>query len=264
MRQSRWWLASVLCLAGSVVAEEATHEVRVAGYDFPPYVEIGDDSVSGLTLDLLERLDERLDDYHFEFMEMASRRRFRQFDAHGYDLMLFELPDWGWEEIGAEMTPVLARDSDVYVAHRREGRDQSFFDEVHERRLLGYLGYHYGFAGLETDSEHLEENFDIVLSRSHERNLQLILLDRSDVGEVAILTRSFLDSQIADNPEYRDRLLISERADQEFYLRGMLHPDSKLPIEELNSAIRQLEESGELADLRRQYHLPPEASLSGR
>ena len=211
MLRRMFWIFCGLTTGLSASAAESSCEIRVAGYEFPPYVIHADDGVRGLAPELVERLDEMLHNYCFEFVEMASRRRFEQFAAHGYDLMLFESPQWGWQDLVVDMTAVLARDRDIYVAHRRAGRDQSFFENIHERRLLGYLGYHYGFADLETDSEALETHFDILLSRSHERNLQLILLDRADVGEIAILTESFLNAQLAANPEYKQRLLISEQ-----------------------------------------------------
>ena len=36
----------------------------------------------------------------------------------------------------------------------------------------------------------------------------------------------------------------------------MLHPDSELSIEVLNSALEELENSGELEAMRRRHHLP--------
>jgi len=229
--------------------------ITVAGYDFPPFVSTVPYPPTGATLDLIESLNAVQDDYEFVFREITAKRRYEDFVEQRYDLILFEQPEWSWDGLDYQETSVLAYDAEIYIAHEREDRDQSFFDDIGQRKLIGYLGYHYGFAGLQSDARVLQEQFDITLSRNHRRNLQLILLDRPDVAEVAILTRSFLDSELATNPEYADKLLISETVDQRYRLRGLLQPDSNLSLESLESMLVALEEDGTLEALRENYYL---------
>ncbi|TVP54590.1 MAG: amino acid ABC transporter substrate-binding protein [Halomonadaceae bacterium] len=230
--------------------------VYVGGYDFPPFV-TASAPPAGATIDLIESLNGLQDQYQFHFQKITANRRYLDFSAHRYDLILFEQPQWGWEGLEFHQTGVIAEDDEVYVALRREGRDQEFFTALETRRLIGYLGYHYGFAGMESDVALLQQNFDITLTRNHRRNLQLILLDRPDVAEVAIVTRSFLESEMTQYPQQREQLLISERLDQRYRLRGLLHPQSTLSAETLDKLLMQLEDRGELARLRQFYGLAP-------
>ncbi|MDX1588676.1 MAG: hypothetical protein R3296_07035 [Oleiphilaceae bacterium] len=247
-------LVAGLLSAALAVADNEPETVVVGGYEFPPYV-MATDPPSGATLDLIAALNRIQPDYRFRFREITANRRHQDFSDGRIDLLLFEQPAWSWQGRSYHATPVLAEDEELYIAHRRQERDQGFFDQLRERRIIGYLGYHYGFAGMESDERKLRENFNITLSRNHERNLQLILLDRPDVAEVAIVTRSFLEREMANAPEYRQRLLVSERVDQRSRLRGLLRPGSPLSPQRLDELMAELEEEGILPRLRERYRL---------
>lgn len=244
-----------VAMTGSVMAaDDKPQAIVVGGYDFPPFV-MTTRPYTGVTLDLIDALNRLQSDYDFRFQEITANRRYQDFTQGRIDLMLFEQPVWGWQGLDYLSTRVIARDSEVYIAHQKPGRDQSFFDELENRRLIGYLGYHYGFAGMESDERRLREQFDITLSRNHQRNLQLILLNRPDVAEVAIITRAYLHRELAASEEYRDRLLISEKVDQVYRLRGLLRPGSALPVETLDAMLAKLEKKGVLPALRQRYRL---------
>lgn len=77
--------------------------------------------------------------------------RHLDFEAGLYDVIFFESLSWGWESLPVTATAPVLKDEEVYVALRKAGRDQSFFDNIAGRALVAISGYNYGFAGLTTD-----------------------------------------------------------------------------------------------------------------
>lgn len=226
----------ILCLsvAGSfTTGVSAQTEISVGIYNFPPVATVNNQNeAEGLLGDLLQELNTANDDIAFRVVHTSPKRRHLDFQAGLYDVIFFENPSWGWELLPVEATPPILKDDDVYVALNKPGRDQSFFDNVTERHIVAISGYHYGFAGLSTNNAELEERFNIEFSHSHSRNLDLIKADRPSLAEVAVVSRSYLRKHLTDNPDDRDRFLVSDTADQTYQLHiitrenGPISPDA--------------------------------------
>ncbi|MDX5297708.1 MAG: transporter substrate-binding domain-containing protein [Gammaproteobacteria bacterium] len=233
---------------------ETRTEVRVGGYEFPPYVMLKDGQPSGLLPDLLAAFNRLQTSHRFTFVETAPKRRYIDFSKGRIDLILFESSQWGWQHTPHLATRVFMHDEEVMVAIAKPERDARFFEQLQARKLVGILGYHYRFAGMDADENRLGKSFDILLSQDHLRNLNLILLDRPEVAEIAIVTHSFLEMFLDRHPEHRPRLMISA-PDQIYDLQGLLRPDGPLDLASLEKLLTLAEQDGTLAALRARYRI---------
>lgn len=217
-------------------------EVRVGGYEFPPFVDKNAPN-GGLAPSFVKALNDMSSKHTFTFVPTSPQRRYGHFRDGRFDMIMFEMPIWGWESqnLAYETTPVLLEGGEVYVAHKASASDQSFFDWLHDKRLVGLLGYHYGFADFNGDREFLEENYDIELTTSHRGNLGMVLKRRVDV---AVVTKSFLQLYFIENPAAREELVLSHKLDQEYRLPVIVSKDSPVGAAELSGMLEGLEQSG--------------------
>lgn len=244
---------------------QASTPVIVGAYNFNPIVTFGaNGEPEGLLVEVVQELNRRQQQFTFEIRRTSSKRRFEDYRLGRYDVILFESPQWGWQEMGMQSTPVLLEDEEVFVALNKPERDQSFFDNVTERRLLAILGYHYGFANFDANEENLAQRFEIEMSRSQERNMALILADRPSVAEVAVVPRSFLKRFRRNQPEDADRLLVSDRPDQVYQLCGMVRPESALNSQTLEALFHGMIDDGTYPAIVKRYGMRiPAALISG-
>lgn len=251
-----------LCLSRALIAivlwipfqVQATTPVTVGAYNFNPLITFDDGgNPEGLVVEVVEELNRRQQQFAFEILRTSSKRRFEDYRLGRYDVILFESLKWGWDTMEVDTTSVLLEDEEVFVALDKPERDQSFFDQVGERRMLAILGYHYGFADFDADETHLTRRFDIEMSRSQERNMALILADRPSVAEVAVMPRSFLKRFGRKRPEDAAKLLVSERPDQVYDLRGMLRPTAALSADQLEALFQAMIDDGTYPAIVRRY-----------
>ncbi|MFR9718655.1 substrate-binding periplasmic protein [Aeromonas diversa] len=230
-----------------------TVEIKVGGYPFAPFVEKrSDGGWQGLTLDLIAALNAGQSDFRFIFVPTSSANRYEALQLGRFDMMLFEDINWGWSSERIMVSPPFLYDGERYVALSNPTRDQRLFDRIDKLRLIGVKGYHYGFADFEGDPVILQRRYDILLVKDNVSIIKALLLERGDVG---IITQAYLLRYLAHHPELKDRLLISQRWDQKYQLRALLHPSSRLSLPMLQRYLSELEQKGELARLWQAYGL---------
>lgn len=255
---SRLLLMVLICCAPLAGAEQ---RVRVGAYHFPPYIAKPESAApEGMVPELLAALNAAQDDYRFDLVPTSVTRRYRDFVHARYDLILFESPDWGWQDIPLDKLDLRIADAEVYVARKEEGRDQRFFDRLGGKRMALYNGYHYGFAGYNADQDYLTRQFNAVLTYSHDSNLLMLLHGRVDISVVA---RSYLRIYQQEHPQQGERLLASERADQIYHHHALLRPQGPIDTKRLDALLQRLRDSGRLDDLTRRYHLLSAAEAAG-
>ncbi|MDX1633659.1 MAG: amino acid ABC transporter substrate-binding protein [Marinobacter sp.] len=242
-----------MTVSGSALA---AIRVAVGVYHFPPVATVSaTGEVSGLVGDLLAELNTRQSEYRFETYITSPKRRQLDFVEGHYHLIFFESPRWSWQDVDHLATEPLLMDRELYVALAKPGRDQSFFEPVSERKIVAMLGYHYGFSDEVTDEQILRQRFDIELSHSHRRNLELILADRPSVAEVAVVSESYLQLFLQRQPAMADRLLVSETPDQSYRMRALLRPDAPISLPALTSLLATIKDSGLYAEMVARYGL---------
>ncbi len=258
MKKTIWYLVAVaLLIPVKVFAEPVV--VKVGAYEFPPYFYSVHSKTGfkyrGATIDLIDAINAAQDEIRLELYVTSPKRRYLDFERQQYDLIMFESLIWGWGNYPMEASRVFMGGGEVYVALNKPGRDQNFFENVGGHSLVGILGFHYGFSNYISDDEYLNTKYRIFLSSDHERNLQLVLLDRPSIAEVAIVTRSYLNLFMRDNPESQEKFLVSEKCDQEYRHTILARKQGIVSVDDLNRWLDLLEKSGKLAEIRDKYGL---------
>lgn len=240
----------------------ATQEVRVGGYHFPPYVERPESSQpQGLVPDLLQALNATQQRYRFVLVPTSAPRRYRDLENGRFDLMFFESSTWGWQGRSYLALDLNVDDAEVFVAAAQPGRGQEYFQDLSDKRMALYHGYHYRFAGFNADPDHLVRNYNAMLTYSHDSNLLMLLAQRADV---AVVTRSYLQMFLDRHPALVPELLVSAQADQLYHHQILLRRGGPLKPAQIGELLRQLKGSGEFSRLLDRYHLTLIDKESGR
>ncbi len=226
--------------------------VRVGGYPFLPFV---DPSSNGVTKDLIKALNGFQTRYQFQFVPTSANRRYTDLANSKFDLIFFENIQWGWDAKSVATTKVFLKgDGEVYVALAKPGRDQHFFDKVQDKHLLAVLGYHYAFANFEGDRNKLAAKYKISFCGDNEVSIKQLL---SEKGDIAILTKSYLDSYILKNPTVKSRLLVSTKFDQHYEHTAIVKKGNTPSAEDIQLLLEKMEQAGELNKVWRQYGFVP-------
>ncbi len=244
------WVVLGMMLVQPLLAAQL---VKVGAYHFPPYVSTPEaEHPQGLLPDLLTALNAQQSDYQFVLVPTSVTRRFRDFNSARYDMILFESPAWGWQNIAYESFDLQVADAEVFVAKAVAGRGQEYFEQLEGKRLALHSGYHYGFAKLNADPEFLTKQFNAVLTYSHDSNLLMVLRERADI---TVVTRSYLHDYLLRYPEQRTQMLVSDRPDQVYKHQLMLRPNAPISMQALHGLLHQLGDSGQLSTLYKRYAL---------
>lgn len=240
---------SIMAFAQTEIAPKPL--IRVGGYQFAPYVNLQmDGRYTGLTLDMINALNQIQQQVTFEFVPTSIEHRNKAYAAERFDMMLFEDPNWGWQHTKMQFIPLNIKDGEVFIALKNRAKEQGFFADLTNKSMVLVKGYHYAFIGSETDPVQLKKRFDLVFVTSNKASIETILRQRADIAPV---TLSYLNYYLALNPEEKDKLLISNQWVQHYHLGVLLTPHSLLKIDQLNHWLELLQQSGKLATLTQDY-----------
>ncbi|GAJ48548.1 putative ABC transporter substrate-binding protein [Aeromonas salmonicida subsp. masoucida NBRC 13784] len=137
------------------------------------------------------------------------------------------------------------------------GRDQTFFEHIDQRKLIGVTGYHYGFADFNANADALKQRFRITLVKDSATAIQGLFKER---GEVAILNLAYLNQFSQQYPELATQLLRSDKWDQQYELRALLSPTADISTRQLETWLAELKKSGTLARLWTKYGVQHQAA----
>lgn len=241
--------------AGFGPAQAEPVDIQVGGYVFPPYVDVGvDGQARGLSLDLIAALNQHQQEYRFRFVLTSSNRRYADFAAGRFDLILFEDLRWGWANTVMTSTAPLVQDSDRFVTGRLVGRDQDYFAELCGKQIFAVRGYHYAFANFDADPDALASRFKITLldpsAASLERGLQQVANGQT---ELMIVTDSYLQHYLAQRPAMRERLLRAATPDGEYRLGALVRQQPTLDAAGFDALLAGLRANGSLQALAGRY-----------
>jgi polar amino acid transport system substrate-binding protein len=240
-------LISFSCLAVEPIS------VSVGMYPFAPFVELkGSNGEAGMTVDLVAALNKTQKKYHFNTVLIPPKRRYQSFNDGHYDVIFYESKSWGWQDIKVDTSHVYQKGGEIYVALKKPGRDQSYFNEFHGKRMIGILGFHYGFANFNADEEFLRNNFNMLITSENDRNMNLLLKER---GDLAVVTKAYLQRFLLEHPDEAPLFLISEKLDQEYNHTALLRPGISPNIDEINTMLTELKQAGEMRKILDKYGL---------
>ena len=238
---------TLVCFLLSTFSLQAKETVVVGLYHFPPFIVNDGEQVGGLAPEMLEIMNAEQNEFEFVAIAISPVTRHQILELGRVDMSMFEQPEWGWQGSDIDMSEVFLDGAEVYIALAEQGRDQNYFRDFSDKRMIGVRGYHYGFAGFNSDPEFLEEKFKMQLTPSNLGSIKMVL--DGNRGDVAVVTRSFLAQYLRQYPEHRERLLISNKLDQRYQLRIALRKGIGLTVEKLNALLKSLEEQGKFEKL---------------
>lgn len=230
--------------------------VNVSGVYFPPYA-FGDSEVTtrGILPELIAALNSQQSEFQFLIVPTSLQRRYADLNSGRVDISLFENPDWGWQAIPHQTLDMGLEDAEVFVARTAQGRNQAYFDNILGKRLALFSGYHYVFAGFNTDPDYLAKNYNAMVSRSLDGNIKMVMHRRADI---ALITRSYLKVFLEDYPKYAKSLLISQRVDQIYRHHAILRPNSPISAQRFQQLFEGLRQSGQLEKIFAPYSIKVE------
>ena len=235
------------------VGAKATEVIKVGIYDFPPYVFMEQDG-KGITAQLVAKMNQFQQDYQFVLVPTTPRRRYRDFNDNRFDMIMFESKDWGWQSYQVEPSRVFVKGAEVYVSLATKDRGQDFFSDFENKAMIGVLGYHYGFANFSGDQMYLHERFNLIQTNGQAKSLELILNER---GEIAVLTKEYLEHHFLRFPNDKAKLLISDKYDQVYLHTILVRKNHKLSTRYINNLLGKMEKKGTLDKLWQKYGLEP-------
>ncbi|HLA35798.1 MAG TPA: transporter substrate-binding domain-containing protein [Rhodocyclaceae bacterium] len=231
---------AIFCLICLPLRGWAVEIAHVGGYPFLPFV----DKSSGVTFDLIKAMNDYQSEYRFEFVPTSANRRYRDMADGVFTVIFFENVGWGWDAKTVDSSNVyLSGDGEVYVALNAPGRGQSYFDTLQDKAIIGVLGYHYAFADFEADQLKLSQKFKILFSQDNEVSLRKLLTRH---GDVAVITRSFLQGFLERHPESKGKFLVSERFDQVYTHTALVKKGSRPTVGEINALLSGMGKAGVL------------------
>jgi len=248
------WFAATAMMAGQIA--QAAEVVRVAGYDFPPFVEDAATEPHGITLQMLEALNKLQSRYEFRFVATSARRRYLDFNEGKFDLILFETPEWEWsfKKYPVDFSRIFLRGGEMFIALAEPGRGQEYFTDLKGKSIAGVSGYHYDFAGFEANPEVLQRKFGLRLVERPVSVIEAVLSKGSDLG---IVTDAYLRAYVGQHPEAKSKLLLSDRYDQTYAHRILVRRDGPVSVAQIDGLLDQMEREGVLAGLWRENGLHP-------
>ena len=232
-----------------VAASNAKETIQVGGFSFPPFVEFADGETTGLTLELIDLVNQSQSEFEFVFVRTSPKRRYQDMKDGRFQAMFFENAAWGWDGKPVKQTEEFLTGGEVYITKKTEGRGQEYFDDLSGKSKLGILGYHYGFANFDSSKEGLAKH-NARATSTHSGNIQSVLLDRADI---AVVTYSYIQRFMDENPDEAAKLLVSEKLDQPYSHRILVGNNSPASVEWFDQLLSTMSAGEDLRTLFASY-----------
>lgn len=227
--------------------------VSVGMYPFSPFVEPqGSQGEVGMTPDLVAALNKSQKKYHFNTFLIPPKRRYQSFIDGHYDVIFYESESWGWQDIEVDVSIIYQEGGEVYIALKKPGRDQKYFTDFKNKRMIGISGFHYGFAEFNSDADYLKQEFNMLLTPENDRNMKLLLKER---GDIAIVPKAYLKRFLLEHPDVKPDLLVSKKYDQKYQHTVLLRPGISPSVSEMNAMLNNLKKTGMMKKLLGKYGL---------
>lgn len=225
--------------------------VKVGVVEFPPYIQIeANGQVKGMIAVLFEFLNSTQKEYYFQPVVTTAMRRHRDFKNETYDLSFFDNIDWGWDKNTVDATNVFMTGKEIYIALKKPERGETYFSDFSQKSMVGMLGYHYGFAGFNSDPNYLRKKFNMQTATSNEGSIKMILFER---GDIAIVSDAFLNDYLKRHPEDRPKILVSEKVDQKYTHTIIVRKGTRPNVQEMNVLLEKFKQSKQFKDLQDKY-----------
>lgn len=206
----------------------------------------------GLSKDIVDELNAMQDDFQFTHEVIPTKRLEEMVKSGKIDIAAFHNLAWGWTEESVEKSIDLINAKDVYVALKKDQRDEKFFEDLDNRSKIGVMGFHYSFIESDLTPEQLKSQFNLDTVHSEKAVVDMVISERCEVGIVSTLTLQYL---MKKSPEKHTKLLISEKYDTKYDRYYVLKKGISIKKDQFDSLLLKLHESGKLKELFKKYGL---------
>lgn len=245
------WLLLCFSLIFSFVVE-ATEKIRVGVYDFPPYAFVGDE-ITGVTAEMINVMNRFQRRFEFVMVPTTAERRYKDFKAKRFDMLIFESKSWGWLKQPVAVSKAFQTGAEIYIALAKKGRNETFFSDFKNKSMIGVAGYHYGFARFHSERDYLEKNFKILLTDSQSKTLKALFKHR---GEIAVISQDYLNYHFNKHPRDKSKLLLSKKRDQTYRHTILLRKElPQIDIRDINQLMMNMKREGALTPLWQKYNM---------
>lgn len=235
--------------------DKAPTVVKVGATEFPPYIEVSPDGkISGIIAETLDYMNSIQKNYKFVAIPASAMRRHENFKKNIFDLSFYDNIEWGWDKTQVDASNVFMRGKEVYIAKSKPGRDESYFSSFKDKTMVGMLGYHYGFAGFNSDPVYLRNKFKMQSSTSNESSIKMILYER---GDIAVVSDAYLNWYLNNHPDARDKILISKKVDQNYLHTIIVRKNIRPTVSEINRLLIKFKQSKEFKSIETRYGVTP-------
>lgn len=230
--------------------------VQVGAYIFPPYFEKAAFSNEGVIVELISLLNKKQIEVQFTLYETSPKRRYQDFEQGKYDLILFESPEWGWKSyltkidfFGQDTV-----DEEVFITSMSKFKKygKEYVESIKDKSIGLFLGYHYKFADFNSDEALLKKKYNAYVSSSHVRNIISVSKDRLDL---AVVTKSFIEKYLSENPELRNKIYVSSVVDQKYLMKFGLRKQAAIGEDKIKAILKEVLESEEYKQIQKKYYL---------
>jgi len=245
-----FFLITLLNIATSTHAQ-TIKTVNVGVTHFPPFYDVtSNGQVSGLGIDIIRALNHIQSSYHFTPVIASPRRRHAMFKQGRFDMSFFDHLAWGWDMDEVDATQVYLTGGEVFITRKIKGRDQTYFNDIHQRSVAAIRGYHYKFADYQTDPQILKRHFQITLTNSQDHIIKLVEENRVDIG---ILTETYLLQYFQSNPAAKSKFLSANEYDQLYNFRTIVRKGTSPSALKMDKLMTQLRTHPDYDWLKEKY-----------
>jgi len=236
-------------LAYGLISPEVI-EIKVGTIPRPPFLASHD--MTGAAPEVLAAMNQVQNQFEFILVSVPTKRRIQSLADGWVDIFMWDNPAWGWKKDGLSLSSALVANKDIFLALRQEQRNQAFFADLSDKRLVAVHGYHYRFADYVTDEGRLSKMFNISLVSDEELTIKMLLAKRADIAVVSTLTLNWF---LLRYPQYRDKFIISERVDSSHERFFLVPKSAPVQAKELNAIMAKADQQGLLSVIYRRYGL---------
>ncbi|MBH47518.1 MAG: hypothetical protein CME71_05060 [Halobacteriovorax sp.] len=188
---------------------------------------------------LVDKLNSAQSKYIFNPKLLPRARLGPEVENQSISMVLLMHKEWGFEHLDLVSTIPICRGRSVFIALKSVAKDQSFFSNLQNKRILGVKGFDYNLdkRGKEKDL------YKIARIPKEDLIPKMLKLERGDVGIINLhILKAYFDSY----PEDKELFLISDKSEEEFNIGILLSKESPIPLSELNKIIKDLKQSSKL------------------
>lgn len=232
----------------------AREQIKIGAAHFLPFIDAREGKpIAGAITDLVMALNQIQTDFQFIIVPTSPKYRHMEFKKGLHDLSMFDNIEWGWDKPLAMASKPYLFGGEVYITQTSQGRDERYFADLNDKKMIGVAGYHYGFANFNSDPTYLKTHYQMRFTQSNLSSIKMVLAGNR--GDVAVVTKSFLNQYLSRNPKDHERILVSKKLDQEYRHTMVIRKGINLTVQHLNGYIDQLQKTGVLTDIWRKHEI---------